>query len=150
MSIFVLDMAKESLGNKDKERLAFDLYCNTDKSQKDICEIVGWSEKTFTAHKLKGNWEELKSASSITAQKIIRNLYQRLHDLTVEGKVLDADKIIKLANTIEKLSDRRTSISNVMNVFKEFTSWLMERDSELAKAVNEQQKAFIDWKINER
>src|SRR5690606_26007390 len=99
-------------------------------------------------YKQKENWEELKSASAITSQKIIRNLYQRLNDLTEEGKTLDADKIIKLANSIEKHSDRRATISNTINVFKEFTSWMMERDSELAKQINSYQKEFIDHKIN--
>lgn len=138
------------LSNKDKSRLAYDLYINTDKTQKEICAIVGWTEKTFTDHKNKGSWEELKSASEITAQKIIRNLYQRLHDLTEEGKTLEADKIIKLTKSIESLADRRATISHTINVFKEFTSWLMEKDANLAKEVNVRQKEFLDYKINER
>lgn len=121
---------------------------NTDKTQAEICRIIDWSPKTFTLKKQAGKWDELKGASELTAQKIAVNLYKRLAELTEDGVKVDADKIIKLANAIEKISDRKVTVSNVINVFKEFTSWLMETDPELAKQVNDKQKHYVTLKIN--
>jgi uncharacterized protein YjcR len=132
----------------EKKQVAFDLFMNTDKSQKEIADLVGCNEKTLSQWKSKENWEELKSAQTLTAVKIIRQIYKRLDDLTQEGSQLDADKIIKLANSIEKLSDRNATISQTINVFKDFISWMMEKEPELAKKVNEFQKLYINSKIN--
>lgn len=137
-----------ALSRADKEALALDLFLNTDKPQREICEIVGWTEKTFTEKKKKGKWDELKSAHTLTANKIISNIYKKLSEETEKDR-LDADKIIKLANSIEKLSDRQATISQIINVFKEFTTFTMELNPELAKKINEFQKKFIDHKIND-
>lgn len=126
-----------------------DLFINTDKTQKEICEIVGWSERTFTSYKNKENWEEIRSATLLSPNVIIRNLYKKLADETADGKSIDPDKIAKLASSIEKLSDRRNTISAIINVFKEFTAFLMPLNSNLAKEVNTYQKQFIDHKLNE-
>lgn len=137
-----------AIGRKDKEALALDLFMHTDKTQKEIAEIVSVAEPTIRKWKEKGKWEELKAAQTLTAGKIIRQIYQRLDALTQEGAPLDADKIIKLANSIEKLSDRNATLSQTINVFKDFTTWLMERNPELGKQVNDLQKQFIYLKIN--
>lgn len=136
------------LTNKDKLNIAFDLYLNTDKTQAEICEIVDWAENTFTRNKREGNWDELKSAQELTSNKIITNIYKRLQEITESGNTLDPDKIIKLAKSIESLSDRKVTVSNIINVFKEFTGWLMTSNPEMAKQINEQQKLFVSFKIN--
>jgi len=132
----------------EKKQVAFDLYMNTDKSQREIAELVGCMEKTLSQWKTKENWEELKAAQTLTASKIITQLYQRLAEITAQGQKLDADKIIKLANSIEKLSDRNATLSQTINVFKDFISFCMEKDPELAKKVNDLQKLYINNKIN--
>ncbi len=139
---------KNNLSAKEKRDMAYDLYMNTDKTQVEICDVVDWSERTFSENKKKGNWDELKSAMELTSQKIIVNIYRRLQDATKEGVKLDSDAIIKLAKSIEHLSDRKVTISNIINVFKEFTSWLMNEDPELAKTINELQKKYVVYKIN--
>lgn len=140
-------MAKKEIGRQQKRDLAFDLYLNTDKSQKEICEIVGWTEKTFSENKDKGNWEELKGAETITSRKIIANLYQQLHDLS-DKPIVHADKIIKLANAIEKLSGKKVTLSNSINVFKDFTIYAFGIDAELAKKINQLQNQYIQYKAN--
>lgn len=138
-------MGKRTLD--DKKNLAFELFMNTDKSQKDIAEIVGVAEKTISKWKQQGKWEELKGAETVTAQKIVANLYQKAYELS-EADVLDADKIIKIANSIEKLSDKRVTVSNTINVFKEFTGWLMKENTKLAKAINTEMKKYVNEKVN--
>jgi hypothetical protein len=131
----------------DKAELALDLYLHTDKSQKEICEIVGWTEKTFTANKIKNNWEELKGAGAITSAKIVTNLYKKLHDLSGADS-LDADKLIKTAKAIEALSNKKATISQIINVFKDFTTWAFGKNAELAKEINRLQNEFINEKVN--
>jgi len=142
---FALYMA---IGRKDKEALAFELFMHTDKTQKEIAEIAQVAEPTIRKWKEKGKWDELKSAQTLTAGNIIRQLYLRLDDLTKEGTKLDADKIIKLANAVEKLSNKQATISQTINVFKDFIGYCMERDPELGKKINELQKNYINNKIN--
>lgn len=141
-------MAKDNqLNNKKKAEIAYDLFVNTDKTQKEICEIVGWTQKTFTANKQKGMWEELKGAMTITPSEIILNLYKKMHDLS-KADDIEADKLIKVASSIEKLKSNKATVSQTINVFKEFTNWLFSVDAELAKKTNIRQKEFIELMIS--
>lgn len=138
---------KKGMSNDDKKALALELYLETDKSQKQICAIVGMTEKTFTTWKVDGNWELLKEASTITVKNIISNLYTKAYELSLADKV-DADKLVKLANTIEKLQNKKVTISHIINVFKEFTTWAFSENPELAKEINVLQQKYVDFKIN--
>jgi hypothetical protein len=139
---------KEAKGsNADKKRKAYDLYMNTDLTQKEICELVAISEKTFTTWKVAANWEELKGAELITPQKIKINLYKKMYELSESGSI-DADKLVKVASAIEKISDRKVTVSAIINTFKDFTTWLFAIDPELAKLVNVRQQEYINEKIS--
>jgi len=135
-------MAKEKLSNDRKREIALDLYLNTDKSQKEICEIIGWTEKTFTSNKDKGDWELLKGASTITAQNIIGKLYLKLEAIVNDNK-LDADALSKVAKAIEMLSNKKVTLSQHINCAKEFTTWAFGIKPELAKEINKLQSMFI-------
>ncbi|MDY3352306.1 helix-turn-helix domain containing protein [Riemerella anatipestifer] len=139
-------MAKKELNREDKKAVALDLFLDTDKTQKEIAEIVGVTEKTLTKWKLEGEWDKIKSASTITARNIIDNIYLKMHELSQSDK-LEADKLIKLASTIEKLSDKKVTISQIINVFKDFTTWAFGEDPELAKQINLLQKKYVNHKI---
>ncbi|WP_394749490.1 hypothetical protein [Spongiimicrobium salis] len=133
---------------KDKRAMAEELFMNTEKSQKEIAQIVHVTEKTIGKWKDAGNWEILRQARTVTANNIITNLYQRAYELSLEGQV-DADKLSKIASSIEKLSDRRVTISSIINVFKDFTGWAYGEDPEMAKAINDLQRKYVDHKLNE-
>jgi len=135
-------MAKEKLSNDKKRDIALDLYLNTDKSQKDICEIVNWSEKTFSNNKEKFNWEKLKGASTITAQNIIGKLYLKLETI-VDADKIDADALSKVAKAIELLSNKKVTLSQHINCAKEFTTWAFSINPDLAKEINKLQSQFI-------
>jgi uncharacterized protein YjcR len=140
-------MGKDKLSNEDKKSLAYDLYMNTDKTQNEICDIIGIAPKTLTKWKQDGLWEELKGATTITANNIITNIYKKMHEMTLEER-LNADALAKLARVIEVVSDKKYTISQVINVFKEFTNWLFPKDAEAAKALNKHMKVFVDELIN--
>lgn len=133
---------QQKLNNDDKRSIALDLYLNTDYTQKQICEIVGWTEKTFTNNKEKYNWEGLKGASTVTAQSIIGKLYLKLEKLVDEPNI-NTDALIKTAKTIESLSDKKITLSHHINCAKEFCTWAFGVDPELAKKINKLQAQFI-------
>ena len=140
-------MAGKALSNEDKKEIAYDLYMNTKMSQKEIADRAKVTQATFTAWKQKYDWEIHKQAFSITSQNIISNLMQKAFKMSEEDKV-NPDGILKLVKSIEGLSDRKVTISNVINVFKEFTTWAFDKNPELSKEINRMQKEFVSHKIN--
>lgn len=141
--------SKKGLSNDDKKAIAMDLFMETDKSQKEIALIVGTTEKTLTGWKVAGEWELLKTASTITVKNIVTNLYQKIYELSLSGTI-EADKLIKVANTIEKLQNKKVTISHIINVFKDFTTFAFSENAELAKQINVLQKKYVDHKIGEQ
>lgn len=139
---------KDKLSNDEKKSLAYDLYVNTDKTQNEICDIIKIAPKTFTRWKQDGLWEELKGATTITASNITLNIYKKMHEMTSSAEKINADALAKLARVIEVISDKRYTISQMMNVFKEFTNWLFVKDSDSAKLINRYMKEFIEEQIN--
>lgn len=135
-------MATKKLSNDKKRDTALDLYINTDKSQKEICLIVGWTEKTFSSNKDKYGWEKLKGATTITSQNIIGKLYLKLETIVNEDK-LDADALSKVAKAIELLSNKKVTLSQHINCAKEFTTWAFGVNPDLAKEINKLQSQFI-------
>jgi len=139
---------KRELSNEDKKTIAYDLYMNTQLSQKEICERVIITEATFTAWKKKYDWEVHKQAFSITSQNIISNLMEKAYNMTLEDTV-NSDAILKLVKSIESLSDKKTTISQIINVFKGFTQFAFDRNPEIAKEINLLQRQYVDEKINQ-
>lgn len=140
---------KKKLSNEEKYAIAQDLFMDTDKTQKEIAEIVHVTEKTLTKWKTQGDWEMLKNASTVTARKIIENLYKRSYDLSLDPKS-KPDDIIKLALSIEKLSNKRVTVSQIINVFKDFIAFAFKENADLAKEINLMQKKYVDYKIGEK
>lgn len=138
---------KRELSNEDKKNIAYDLYMNTQLSQKEICQRVIITEATFTSWKKKHDWEIHKQAFSITAQNIVANLMEKAHTMSQADKV-DADAIIKIVKSIESLTDKKITVSNIINVFKDFTTFAFELDPESAKLINKLQKAYVEHKID--
>lgn len=137
---------KNGISTDDKKAIALELYLETDKSQKEIALIVGVTEKTVGTWKTAGDWELLKQAQTITTKNIIANLLAKAHELSLADKV-DADKLVKLAKTIETLQNKKVTISHIINVFKDFTTWAYGQNPTLAKEINLLQKKYLDYKI---
>lgn len=140
---------KKKLTSDEKYAIAQDLFLETDKTQKEIAQIAHVTEKTLTKWKNEGEWETLKNASTVTARKIIDNLYKRAYTLSEDPKS-KPDDIIKIANSIEKLSNRKVTVSQIINVFKDFISYAFNQNADLAKEINLLQKKYVDYKIGEK
>lgn len=138
---------------KQKIDVARTLYLMTEKSQKEISEVVGWSEKTFSEQKQKGKWNELRDTKSLTKQQIISMLHTQLLKISDvakdENRLLSArevDSIAKLASSIDKL-EKKATIETYIEVFEEFNRWLMVVNVDFAQRNNHFQDLFIQSKI---
>lgn len=141
---------------KQKIDVARTLYLMTEKSQKEICEVVNWAEKTFTEQKQKGKWNELRDTKSLTKQQIISMLHTQLLKISDvakdENRLLSArevDSIAKLASSIDKL-EKKATIETYIEVFEEFNRWLMVVNVDFAQRNNHFQDLFIQSKISTR
>jgi hypothetical protein len=127
---------------KQKIDVARTLYLMTEKSQKEICDVVGWSEKTFSEQKQKGNWNEMRDTKSLTKQQIISLLHTQTLKIVDaaknESRLLSArevDSIAKLAASIDKL-EKKATLETFIEVFEEYNKWLMIANVDFAQRNN--------------
>ena len=138
---------------QQKAEVARTLYLMTDKTQKEICEIVAWTEKTFIDQKRKGRWEEMKDTKSLTRQQIITILHGQTLKLieaaNEENRLLSAkeiDSIAKLTASIDKL-EKKATIETYIEVFEEYNKWLMRENTDFAQRNNQFQDSFLQTKM---
>jgi transcriptional regulator with XRE-family HTH domain len=159
MRIFVLEMAvKTKAKRKGKEeleslkRLAYEFFMGSDKTQKEIAGIVGISEPTMVSWVELGKWDELRSFEKASNASQIKRIKLKIFALTDPGAKGDegknADAAAKWAAVLAQLEQKKVSIPNMINVFKQFDSWLFSDDPELAKAVSVKQNKFLIEQAN--
>ena len=136
------------MAKKEENRQAQDLFINTDMTLKEIALMVGVSDKTVSRWRDLGKWQELKAATGLSANNIIRGIYGKMAKMLEEGEKFSPDGMAKLAATIDKINPNKTSVSQYINVFKEFSNFLLKHDVKLAHNVVDFQKQFIDEKMN--
>lgn len=142
-------MTKAKLSAQEKRNYALKLFMETDLTQNEICEIVGWAPKTFTANKQLYKWESKKKAEQLGNAQLAAKLRVKIIEL------LDEDDpswkvITDLTKRITELSENKLSISNYISCFKAFDKWLIGNGHvELAKQYNALESEFINEKLNE-
>ena len=139
---------------QQKIDVARTLYLMTEKTQKEICEVVNWTEKTFTEQKQKGKWNEMRDTKSLTKQQIITMLHTQtlkiIEAAKDEDRILSArevDSIAKLAASIDKL-EKKATLETYIEVFEEYNKWLMGVNMNFAQINNHNQDLFIQSKIS--
>jgi len=149
--LFFVGMASQ----KNKQELAYDLYINTNKTQKEICEIVGCVEKTFRQWKTKGGWDEMRGAHLMTREKTVKMLLQQINKIEQAARQeeramtsAETDQIHKFSKTVQQL-DKSVKLSHYIEVFEQFQGWLVNYDAELAKQVIAYMDEYINIKSNE-
>lgn len=151
MVAYFVGMAKQ---NKKRE-LAYDLFINTNKTQKEICGIVGVAEKTFRDWKTKGNWEEMRGAHLMTREKTVKMMFQQIHQIKQAAEneerqltPAECDQIYKISNTIDKL-DKKVQLSHYIEVFENFQGWLVKYAPDLSKQLINYMDEFVNIKADE-
>jgi uncharacterized protein YjcR len=147
---------------KTQEReLAFILYM-AGTLQKDICEKTKITPVTLQKWIEEDGWKERRAARQVSRPELVNKILGKISSLIEEqdpDKVDNqfSDKLIKLANTIEKLDKKNSNVVQDMETFMSFNAWLQSRqlnDSELTmeliKDINKFQDLYIAQKMSVR
>lgn len=136
---------------KTREKLlAKELYLNTSLSQKDIAEKVGASEKTLSAWVNEGGWEDLKSASQITREHLLKNAYRqldRINKYIEEQGGIPNKKINDAKSTVIReiqALERQESLSLYVAVMEKFLIFISARNPKLARELSPHQLEFLE------
>lgn len=143
---------------KAEQLLAQELYLTTDKTLKDIADIVGVSQVTIGSWAKTGQWEILKTAKKITKASLIVNYYEsikNLQEIIAERPKpenvptsKEADVLAKLTVQIERL-EKTNSLSDYIEIFESFLKWLMPVQPALAKNIAMYLYEFCELKASE-
>lgn len=133
-----------------KKLLAKELYINTDLTQKEIAERVDVTPNTIS--KWCSKWKEIKAAKTSTRDEIVAR-YLRMIDSILknaedeERTITDseADKISKL-NKAKDSIDKELGLAVFIQVFREYNSWLININPDLAKDNNNYQRKYVNIK----
>lgn len=133
--------------NKQKKEQAKQWFLTTDKTQKEIAELVGVTSKTMS--KWCQEWKRLKAAHLGTKESLKARLMNAinltLEDSEKEGRPptdKEADNIAKLNKALEALNVG-PGLSEYIQVFKDFNEWLLRSDPALAGKFSIEQEKFI-------
>jgi transcriptional regulator with XRE-family HTH domain len=126
------------------------LFMDTQLNLKQIAEVVGVSPQTLTkwSNESDPTWDELRKLKNVGRPQALKKLYVKLLSLA-DNETDNADSIIKVANAIEKLSDKKITIPSIINTMMDFGTFVLRRDMDLAKKINVLQKEYIEEKMRE-
>lgn len=126
-----------------KKRLAYTLFVENGFEQKVIAEITGISEKSITAWKKDGNWEEDRAEEKMGFDKQRKRIKRQINKILdhVENRPepdnvpnsKESDNINKLADAAKKLQTE-LSFAHKSETGKQFISYIQQVHGQ-AKAV---------------
>jgi uncharacterized protein YjcR len=145
-------MGKKKTEEKQK---AFELYCDTELTQKEIASIVHITPQQLSKWAQDDNWEMHRSARSVTVESLITNWYKQIATINKEiqdkqeGIPIPAqiDMINKIKNNIEGLS-KKYNLSAYHSVLKEMLEWLHKNFNDSAKEFGPLMLDFLKHKAN--
>lgn len=126
---------------KDEERTkAYELYCNTTLTQKEIAAVVGVSTTQMSNWAKAGNWDMYRTANQVTVEQLIYDTYLQLaainKDIKENHNGIPTSALAQAKSTltgdIEKLR-KRHNLSAYHSVLRECLEWLTKVDAEKAK-----------------
>ena len=139
---------------KDEEKTkAYELYCNTTLTQKEIASVVGVSQQQMSGWVKGGNWEIYRTANQVTVEQLIYETYQQLAAINKDVKdnfkgiptSAHAQAKSTLTGDIEKLR-KRHNLSAYHSVLRENLEWLTKVDAEKAKVFGPLMLEFLTEK----
>lgn len=134
---------------------AYELYCNSNLTNQEICKIVNVSAQQLGKWIKENDWELDKSANEVTVPKLIRQYYQNLSLINKSAKEenraltnSETDQIIKITNAINSLR-KNYNLSNYHSILKEFLEWEMREHLDNAKLTGPDMFEFLKEKAKE-
>lgn len=138
------------MSREQKIEFARILYVKEGVNQKEIAQRVGSAEATIRRWREKHGWDKQKETMVMVKDNQLSSLYRKLEKLNqhVESNQdnlvtsKDVDAIVKLTSAIKKL-EVDTSLGEIIDVAKKFTSFVQEYDLEMAKKIANHFDTFI-------
>lgn len=137
---------------KRKKEYAESLYVDLGMTQKAVAQKVEVTESTISAWRAEGNWDELRASKSISKANEYRRLLMQLNSIndSIESREInerfpnskEADIISKLGKAIKDLENEQ-GISETVNVFQAFLTFLKAEDFDSAQLFNKYADAYI-------
>ncbi len=143
------------MGNtKNREReIAKELFLQGGKTQKEIADMVGVTEKTVGKWVEDQKWGILRTARLSTPTEVL-NTIMEIHRLRTE-EILEevragkgskyGDELLKMSMAIEKLQGH-TSLSTYIHVLSEFMLYVGGKDHKFRAQLADYQSTFLNSK----
>ena len=132
------------------------LFTNNHCTQKEIATKLDITEEQISSWVITGDWESLRQVLANTKHEQLRTLYAQLTNLNkaiIENMGYPSSEEAmtqkRLASSIKYL-ETETSIGNTIMVAKEFTTWLLPDDENLAKTITTYFDTFIKQKLKQK
>ncbi len=125
----------------EKKELAKLLFLRNNISREELSFRIGVSRNTINAWVTEGKWEDLRTSLLTTKDELLRLLYEQLRNLNTAVMEGTGYPDSKQANTQKMITasihdlETETNIGQVIQVAKEFTTWIAEDDFELMKTL---------------
>jgi len=142
------------VGKKKTEEYnnAYDLFCNSEMSRKQIAAIVKISEVQIGKWAKANDWELDRTAKQVTVEKLVRGFYSDISKIKEQSQKekralnsTETDQIVKLTNSIQTLG-KKYNLSNYHSILKECLEWMMKNDNEKAKLFGHSIVEFLKHK----
>ena len=154
-----------ALTTEQKKSLAKELYIQGAYTYAEIAEKVGCTRQTVSKWAEAGKWDELKTYATTGKDRILRNIYLRLEQLTQktldwektvkehDGKVPaellilapgkgHADEIVKLSAAAKRL-ESELNIAGLVDAGISFCNYMRKIDVEEAKKIAKYWDVFL-------
>jgi transposase-like protein len=138
--------------NEQKRLLARDLFFQSGKSQGEIANEVGVSDKTLYLWTREGDWHRLRSASRLMPSMIIENFYAQVQELNDDirsrppGKryptLQESEIIRKMMLTIERSKKKHTQ-PEYMELMQKFLEWVGPKNIEILQTITDYADGFL-------
>lgn len=137
------------ISNKKKKELAERMFIDQGMSGIAISEEIEISTKTISKWRKDGEWDSRRTQTLSAPHKIKELLLEELNKVASgEKSTIDADALAKISKVIDTLTDK-VSVQVVLTVFKEFDSWMVDQEPEMAVKFLEFHKSFILHKASQ-
>ncbi|MBS1587212.1 MAG: hypothetical protein JSS82_16885 [Bacteroidetes bacterium] len=138
--------------NEQKHLQARGLFFQTNKTQGEIAEEVGVSDKTLYLWTKAGDWHRLRSASRLMPSMIIENFYAHVQELNDDirsrppGKryptLQESEIIRKMMLTIERSKKKHTQ-PEYMELMQKFLEWVGPKNMEILQTITDYADGFL-------
>lgn len=137
------------MDNNKKRIIAESLYINEGFTAKEISDILEISVQSISAWK-KGrenekSWDDRRQDNNSAPHRIKEALYSEMASI-LEGNepTISADAVVKLSKAIDYM-DKKINIPTISTVFKNFNTWLVEHEPQLAIETSKQHLRYLRY-----